>query len=87
VSQDTSKSETTNKKSSPKKEPKKVRDSSADELEDSLTKLDQIIYYYSHLKTRVYRTLISRPKSSKAAKEVIREMKDVIEKFESIYEN
>jgi hypothetical protein len=78
--------ESKNKKSetNPKKIAKKETNLSAnEELEENLAKLDEVIDYYNELKTRIYRTLISRPKNSKAAKEVILELKDVIKKFDN----
>jgi hypothetical protein len=78
--------ESKNKKSetNPKKIAKKETNLSAnEELEENLAKLDEVIDYYNELKTRIYRTLISRPKNSKAAKDVILELKDVIKKFDN----
>ncbi len=78
--------ESKNKKSetNPKKIAKKATNlSTNEELEENLAKLDEVIDYYNELKTRIYRTLISRPKNSKAAKEVILELKDVIKKFDN----
>jgi hypothetical protein len=81
---DVNKSKNKKSETNPKKTAKKATNLSAnEELEENLAKLDEVIDYYNQLKTRIYRTLISRPKNSRAAKEVILELKDVIKKFDN----
>jgi hypothetical protein len=78
------KSKNRKSETNPKKTAKKAKNLSAnEELEENLAKLDEVIDYYNQLKTRIYRTLISRPKNSKAAKDVILELKEVIKKFDN----
>jgi hypothetical protein len=78
---DINKSKNKKSETNPKKTATKL--SANKELEENLVKLDEVIDYYNQLKTRIYRTLISRPKNSKAAKDVILELKDVIKKFDN----
>jgi len=74
--------ESTDKNTFPKNKSNTKRKSFANELEEHLTKLDQIIDYYKDLKARAVNTIISHGKTSKAAKDVNQEMKDVIENYD-----
>ena len=56
------------------------------ELEDNFAKLDDIISFFVDLRDRAVRTVLSHGKTSNVAKDVKKEMKDVIDNFQTVFQ-
>ena len=78
-----------NKKVGTKDKTKKItkhkkRKTYSNELEENLMKLDDIIDFYTILKRRAQRTVLSHGNKSKAAKDVNQEIKEEIQRFQTL---
>lgn len=57
----------------------------SNDLEENFAKIDEIIDFFTDLKDRAVRTVLSHGKTSNVAKDVKREMKDVVDRFEAVF--